>query len=228
MNVLIILFHILLITLSSSARAQESSNAEPNFFDKKPNQQLEDKLDLSDDSALTVTDLANHYYQRCVKEPVSPGSEQSQTFFCGCLSSRMAEHMDTESVRNLFQNEIPDTHARDMMAALIYIPCANEGLEMLMTQTCVSGTILRKNLKNPFSVCECIGDRMADYLRENGDRLMKEEIIRQSSRIGNIQDLMDSLMKDKRFTGQSEYMGKICLRAREFGWSVFEHTPTKR
>lgn len=149
-------------------------------------------------------EMADAYYQNCISKQASEEfSKESQEFLCACTASKMMDHMTTDDIRKMSVQDETGRAATNYMMVKVYAPCMEYPAKDHYFNTCMSS----KNPvlgTNPATTCNCMSDKVATYLAENGEKVFTDIL----SRDPNIVDPMSALEADKTF---QNYVGKQLL-----------------
>jgi len=156
-----------------------------------------------------TAEMADKYLESCTaKERPEQLSEQSHKALCACTASKMLENMTTEDVIDL-SNEDPAI-ARDAlnyMLVTVYAPCMEQPTKDHYYHTCRSNPQTRLITTEPREMCECIADRVSDYIAKNGPEILADILTRNP----NVQDPMGALENDPVFQNYVKKQGVACL-----------------
>ena len=161
-------------------------------------------------SAQNITgEMADAYYKSCVsKERPKQLSEESHKALCACTASKMLENMTTDDVQDLSsQEQAVARDALNYMIVAVYAPCMEQPTKDHYYYTCKSNPKTRLITKNSNIMCECIANKVSNYIGKNGPAIFEDILTRNP----NIQDPMGALESDPVFQDYVKKQGVACL-----------------
>lgn len=152
-------------------------------------------------------DAANAYFLNCKTQPSQGLSVSSQEYMCACTAAKMMKHLTLEDVRAMPQPNETGRAATNKMLIHVYAPCMNYPAKDHYYNTCMSNPKTKTLTGKPERLCNCMSDKVAGYLGENGSKVFSEIL----SRDPNITDPMTALTNDNEFQkfAQSKLLGCV-------------------
>ncbi|MEM6812315.1 MAG: hypothetical protein AAF549_07590 [Pseudomonadota bacterium] len=163
----------------------------------------------SADAATSITKTgAKAYYENCKSRPDPNMSANTQDHLCACTAAQMMKNMKVEEVQAMSLQNEQGRAATNKMIVEVYAPCMNHPAKELYLKNCLENPQTSSIAKDVNATCECMSDRVAQYLKEDGPKVF-EGIL---SRNPNIADPMAALSEDPAFTAFAQKQVVSCIQ----------------
>lgn len=140
-------------------------------------------------------DAANAYYENCKAQPAQGLSEKNREYLCACTAAKMMERMTVEDVQAMARQDENGRKAMNYMLVKVYAPCMNYPAKDHYYNTCMANPKTKSLSRDPNSLCNCMADKVANYLGANGSDVFEGILARNP----NITDPMTALTEDHNF-----------------------------
>lgn len=140
-------------------------------------------------------DMANSYYQQCMKLESPLMSDKTQDLMCSCTAANMMRNITVEEAQ-LSATDSPE--ARIVVNKIlidVYAPCIAFPAKDYYHNTCLQSPETANISKNPERLCDCMSTEVSDFLSENSQGVFADILNRQP----RILDPMAALAKDPEF-----------------------------
>lgn len=153
-------------------------------------------------------DAANAYFENCKSQPKAEGlTAEGQKYMCACTAAQMMNKMSVEDVQAMSQQSQAGRNATNKMLINVYAPCINYPAKDHYYHTCMTNPKTKTLSRSPESLCGCMATQVAEYLKQNGEKVFREILAKDP----NIVDPMTALTNDPKFTSyaQSKLLGCV-------------------
>lgn len=161
----------------------------------------------------TIEDFANRYYQNCAAQqhPILQG--ESKELLCGCTAAQLPKAMTVDQVREMQEDTPEGQFQRNRMMMFVYAPCIEHPTRALVLDQCMNDIKVRSAMKNFKTVCGCLADKMASYMKERAPTAI-ETSIRQNQ---TDTDPLRTLLESPAFDEMSRAKMSECIALYELG-----------
>lgn len=150
-------------------------------------------------------EMADQYYQNCITAQSGQQiSKETQDLLCACTASKMMDEMTTNDIQAMNAQDESARLAMNHMIVNVYAPCMEYPAKDHYYNTCISNPQTKTITNNPESMCNCVSNKVARYLGQNGKKVFGDIL----NRDPNIIDPMAALESDTEF---QSYVGKQAL-----------------
>lgn len=161
----------------------------------------------------TIDDYANRYYENCraQKHPILQG--ENLELLCGCTASQLPKAMTIEQVRQMQEDSADGQYQRNRMMLFVYAPCIEHPTRALVLDQCMNDPKVQAGIKNYKTVCNCLADNMATFMKERAPATIENAIKFNEKDVDPLRKLLESPAFDE--TSRSK-MGE-CISLYELG-----------
>ncbi|USO06346.1 MAG: hypothetical protein H6859_03930 [Rhodospirillales bacterium] len=161
----------------------------------------------------TINEFANAYYKNCMnKQHPVLDSENLQTL-CACTAAKIPGVMSVKDMRAMQNDDDEGRLQRSRMLLFVYTPCIEYPTRALIINQCLNTPDVQNTIKNYQRVCTCLGDGMAQFMREKAPKYVEVALNRNPDTL----DPLGMLMKSKAYEQESRYYLQRCIQKHVYG-----------
>lgn len=198
---------------SAEAPAAPPQPAIPELEDKTSEEKSDDEIRPE----ATIEDFAGRYYQNCMAQDHPLLQGENLELLCGCTAAQLSKVMTVEQVRQMQEDTADGQYQRNRMMMFVYAPCIEHPTRALVLDQCMNDPKVRGAMKNFKTVCNCLADGMAAFMKERAPGVIESAIKYNEKDIDPLRRLLES----KAFDDMSQAKMRECIALYELGQSRF-------
>ncbi len=153
-------------------------------------------------------EMANTYYQNCLKGQAQNLSEQTKQTMCACTAAQMKTGLSVEDMKAMGQQDESGRLATNKMIVNVYAPCIRYPAFDYYYGVCVSNPQTRAMTQNPQAMCGCLAKRVSEHLGQNSQQIFRDILTRNPY----ITDPMAALTNDPQFDQFAQSQLLTCVQ----------------
>lgn len=160
-----------------------------------------------------INEFANAYYNNCLKKQHPLLDADSQEDLCACTAANIPQTMSVENMKAMQNADDEGRLQRSRMLMFVYTPCIEYPTRSLILNQCLNNPDVAGKIKNYQQICSCLGDGMAEFMRDEAPRFIENEIRKNPDSV----DPLGYMMRTPLYQNRSEYYLRQCIRKYVYG-----------
>lgn len=147
-------------------------------------------------AATEISDeMANQYYDNCLKGQAPNLSQQTQQTMCACTAAQMKTGFTVEDMQAMSKKDEAARLAFNKMIINVYAPCIQYPAYDYYYSVCSADPRTASMTNNPQAMCNCLAGKVSGYLGQNSTQVFQDLLTRQPF----MTDPMMALTNDPQF-----------------------------
>ena len=146
----------------------------------------------------TINDFSNAFYRNCLKQQHPLLKEDGLKMMCACTAAQIPATMSVENMRAMQNNDAEGKLQRSRMIMFVYTPCIEYPTKALILDQCLGNEEIRSTMKNHQKVCECLGENMGKFMREEAPKYVQKALRRNPDNLDPLGMMLQSPLYDER------------------------------
>lgn len=161
----------------------------------------------------TIEDYANRYYENCLTQKHPLLKDDNLELLCSCTAAQLPKAMTVDQIRQMKDDTAEGQYQRNRMMLFVYAPCIEHPTRALVLDQCMNDPKVQTGIKNFKTVCNCLADGMAAFMKERAPSTIETAIKFNEKDIDPLRKLLESTAFDEMSRAK---MGE-CISLYELG-----------